>query len=312
MKHRLVPAFVALLLLSLLPPSPASSAGVKATFLYNLSNFSGTVPYNWVRISIDARQGETYVAEGPSVRVFNDSGMEIFAFGDDEALGVVYDVAVDGEGNILALSYNGLAYAIHRCNYRGEPLSAIGIVNLPPGFREFRPNRLAWGDGKLYLADMGRMLVAVADMGGSVQRTYDLAALIGVEEKDRQETDMVGFNVDPGGGLLFSVPVHFKAYRVDPDGKVTAFGKKGSGPGKFGIVGGVAGDGKGLYVVADTLRCVVLVFDKDFRFLSEFGYRGLGPGNLVAPMDVAMDDAGRVYVTQQRKRGVSVYKIVTD
>ncbi len=312
MKHGPIPAFVALLVFSLLPPTPSASAGIKAAFLYNLSNFSGTVPYNWVRVSVDARQGETYVAEGPSVRVFNDSGMEIYAFGDDEALGVVYDVAVDGDGNILALSYKGPEYSIKRCNYRGDPLSAIGIGNLPPAFREFRPNRLAWVDGRIYLADMGRMLVAVADMGGSILSTYDLASLIGVEEKDRQETDMVGFNVDPEGGLLFSVPVHFKAYRVAPDGKVTAFGKRGSGPGKFGIVAGVAGDGKGHYVVADTLRCVVLVFDKDFRFQSEFGYRGLGPGNLVAPMDVAMDGAGRVYVTQQRRRGVSVYKLVTN
>ncbi len=312
MKHRPMLVSLALLVLSLLPPFHAGAANVKATFLYNLSNFSGTVPYNWVRVSIDSRQGETYVAEGPSVRVFNDSGMEIYAFGDDEALGVVYDVAVDEYGNILALSYNGPAYSINRCNYRGEPLSAIGIRNLPGDFGSFRPNRLAYRDGRIYLADMGRMLVAVADLDGAVQRTYDLAVLIGVEEKDRPETDMVGFNVDPEGGLLFSVPVHFKAYRVAPDGKVAAFGKRGSGPGKFGIVGGVAGDGKGLYVVADTLRCVVLVFDKEFRFLSEFGYRGLGPGNLVAPMDVAMDGAGRVYVTQQRRRGVSVYKIVTN
>ena len=61
--------------------------------------------------------------------------------------------------------------------------------------------------------------------------------------------------------------------------------------------------------MADTLRCVVSAFDKkDFTFKGDFGYRGLEPGNLIAPMELAaMND--RIYVSQSMNRGVSVYKI---
>jgi DNA-binding beta-propeller fold protein YncE len=53
----------------------------------------------------------------------------------------------------------------------------------------------------------------------------------------------------------------------------------------------------------------VLVFDKDFNFVTQFGSRGLRPGNLIAPDDIAIDNDDKVYVTQGNKRGVSVFKI---
>jgi hypothetical protein len=52
-----------------------------------------------------------------------------------------------------------------------------------------------------------------------------------------------------------------------------------------------------------------MVFDKKFNFLAQFGYRGFKPGNLIVPDDIAIDDKDRIYVTQARKRGVSVFKI---
>ena len=52
-----------------------------------------------------------------------------------------------------------------------------------------------------------------------------------------------------------------------------------------------------------------MIFDKDFNFQTEFGYRGFGPENLIAPRELGVDQAGRVYVNQARRRGVSVFKI---
>jgi hypothetical protein len=52
-----------------------------------------------------------------------------------------------------------------------------------------------------------------------------------------------------------------------------------------------------------------MIFDKEFRFQSEFGFRGLRPGNLIVPRDLETDGNNRVFVTQKRKRGVSVYSL---
>ena len=52
-----------------------------------------------------------------------------------------------------------------------------------------------------------------------------------------------------------------------------------------------------------------MVFDKDFSFLTEFGNRGLRPENLIIPDDLAIDKRDRLYVTQARRRGVSVFAL---
>ena len=64
--------------------------------------------------------------------------------------------------------------------------------------------------------------------------------------------------------------------------------------------------------MADRLRSVVLVFDRDLRFQTEFGYRGDRPANLFVPDDLAVDRRGNIYVAQAANRGVSVYRVVRE
>ena len=171
-----VPA-VALLLLVMCAPS-LSGAGVKATFLYNLSNFSGTVPYHWVRESVDPERSEIYVVTGDSVAVFNSSGMEVYRFGDDLNIGVFIDVSVESDGHILILSSVGGRFKLTRCNYRGEPQAGIDLRGIPKKFAGISPGRLLLKNGKLYLADLIAKKVVVTDASGFFRRgtTSDLSS----------------------------------------------------------------------------------------------------------------------------------------
>ncbi|UCF09877.1 MAG: hypothetical protein JSW65_07420, partial [Candidatus Bipolaricaulota bacterium] len=69
---------------------------------------------------------------------------------------------------------------------------------------------------------------------------------------------------------------------------------------------------RGFIYVADTLRCVVMVFDRDFNFQMEFGYRGPRPDNLIGPRNLATNGRSKLYVSQVRRRGVSVFEIGSD
>ncbi len=293
-------------------------AAVDVSFQYALSNFSGTVKYGQVRISSDLAHDEVYVEDGGVVRVFNGSGMEIYTFGLDPALMAIRDLAVDERGDIVILSYDftdavrGPAFFLSRCNYRGEPREKIPVTGLTPPFSRIAPDRLVHHDGKLYLASTGQMLVAVLDRGGAFQKGYDVGRLVGVEDKDRADTEMSGFDVDADGDLLATVPVLFRAFVISPAGEVASFGKPGSAPGMFGVVAGIARDAAGNLYVADKLRSVVLVFDRDFKFIREFGGRGEKPGSLVAPDQVARGVSGKLFVTQGRNRGVSVFTASPD
>lgn len=289
---------------------PEARAAAVGQFLYTLANFDGTVPYNWVRIFPDRERKEIYVSDG-SVSIFNASGMLLYSFGDDGSLGNIQAAAVDKDGNILLLSYLTYdKYVLTLCNYRGEPISTIELKNVPrqvPG--TFFPDEMVYRNGHIFLVDRGGMAVVETDTKGNFEKFYDLFATLKLKESERTAVDIMGFSVDGAGNLYFTVPVYFRAYRLSPDGKLAAFGQRGSSPGKFNIASGIAADKRGNIFVVDKLKCAVLVFDKNFNFLTQFGYWGFDPGNLISPDDVVvMDDT--LYVSQSRSRGVNVYRVV--
>jgi DNA-binding beta-propeller fold protein YncE len=308
------------IILFLMAYSASVCAEVRASYLYKLSSFTGPIPYSWVELAVDREKNELYVCDGSdrSVRIFNENGMEIYNFGEDSDLGNINiaHLAVDKDGNILLLSYRwevkGTSYSIIRCNFRGEVISRFEPHNLPSEFSGFFPSRIIYREGRLYLVDKSQMKVVVTDMSGAYLDGYDLAALLRFDEKKRANTGIVGFNVDKEGNIFFTIPVVFQAFKLSPDGKITGFGQRGSAPGKFNIVGCIASDDRGNLYLTDTLRCVVMVFDKDFKFLKEFGYRGFWPENLIAPMELTVDNRGRIYVSQSASRGVSVFQVKID
>jgi hypothetical protein len=304
--------------LFVVPLPAAANAGVKSTFQYSLSNLYGKFPFNEVRVRADRIRDEVYVVDRGTVRIFNNVGMEVYWFGDDPSLGVIYDLAVDEKGDIFLLSYdlsNALApkYSIIRCNFRGEIKEILQVSGLPSGFSPFGPNTMVYRDGSFFLVNMNEARAIRTDKKGVFQRGYDFLKIIELPEKDRSDKELFGFSIDPAGNLLFTIPVLFKAYVVSPEGKMVAsFGKAGSAPGMFGVVSGIAMDDLGNYIVVERLRSVVMVFDKEFRFLQEFGYRGTKPANLIQPNDLVVGNTGKLYVTQVRERGVSVFTLVSD
>jgi hypothetical protein len=136
--------------------------------------------------------------------------------------------------------------------------------------------------------------------------------MIDLPLEERPVTKMSGFNLDESGNMLFTVPVLFAAFVVSPHGELRSFGKVGSGPGMFGIVSDIVSDGHGNYLVADKLRSVVMIFDESFGFLEEFGYLTTRPDGLIRPSSLAVSGSGRLYVTQMRNNGISVFDLGSE
>ena len=310
-------------LLGLIALGGNAGAELKGTYLYSLSNFTGTVSTSSPRISIDPVNKEVYVITGDLIRVFNNNGMEIFSFGEDLNAGVLYDAAINEEGNIYVLShsYERKGYIITLCNYRGEPIREIAITNVPPEFGAITPNRMIYRDKKLYFVSDSEMVVFVTDANGVFKDYTDLFSLMDIKpeksskqnekprEVKRADHSISGFFVDHEGNMLFAAPITARAYVVYPDKKVESFGKRGSAPGRFAVPRGMARDRAGHYIVSDILRCVVMIFDKDFEFITEFGYRGWGPGSLIGPTQMVLDQDSKIYVTQLMERGISVFRL---
>ncbi len=300
----------AALLLIAMTAFPALAGDINASYLFNLSDFDGTIPYSGARTFTDDPRSETYVVATGGVDIYNGSGMQVYHFDYDRELGGVFDAAVDETGDILLLTYRDKAYRIVHCNYRGEPVSSVDISHLPADFEGFVPNRMAYHNGLIYLANQAEMRTIVIDTEGNFARGYDFAVMLNLSDQERADAGIGGFTVDNRGNMLFTIGTFGRAYRCSFDGTIREFGKRGSGPGKFGVPYGIAADKDGNLLVTDKLRCVVLIFDKDLNFIKEFGVRGLRPGNLIVPNEISVDAvAGRVYVSQMRRRGVNIYQL---
>lgn len=285
-------------------------AEVQASFLYSLSNFTGPIPYSAPRVVIDKDRNEISVLSGNEVQVFNEQGMEIYRFGDDLDIGSIADLSVDGNGDVLLLAYGAPPkshYSVVRCNFRGELTGKIEIKNLPSQFSGFSPSRMVFVNNMLYFADLNGLKFVVTDADGAFKHGYDIFSMLSLKETMRGDVEMLGFSVAGDGSMLFTIPVLFSAYRLYPDGKMAQFGRPGSAPGKFNLVRGIALDSRGNYLVVDRLKSTVMVFDENFKYLTQFGFRGRRQANLIAPDDVAIDASGKVYVTQNARRGINVY-----
>ena len=138
---------------------------------------------------------------------------------------------------------------------------------------------------------------------------YD--AVTAMRPDDPADFEIRGLSVDQTGAILFTVPMQFRAYVVSPDGQFRGFGKKGSAPGRFNVVGPIVRDENGFIYVGDMLRSVVMVFDPDLKFVREFGYRGGRPWNLATPADLAIG-GGMLFVSSMSpKKGIVVFRVVS-
>ncbi|MGZ6291479.1 MAG: 6-bladed beta-propeller [Syntrophales bacterium] len=284
-------------------------ANVQATYLYGLSNFTGKIPYSATRMSVDKKSGEIYVIYENLLKVFNPAGMEIYHFGEDLDVGQILDLTVVPNGDLLLLTVKDSRETLVQCNYRGDPISRIDLKKMPPEFSGFVATRLVCHGDSLYFASGEGMKIVITDLEGNFKKGYDLISLLELKEEDRGNMEIYGFSVDGNGNILFTIAVLFKAFVLSDEGKLSYFGKAGGAPGKFNIVSVIVRDSQGNFLVVDRLKSAVMIFDKKFNFVTQFGFRGLRPENLFAPDDIAIDSNDRIYVTQERKRGISVFKL---
>lgn len=299
---------IALLASALLAPAAVVAEGpVEATFLYSLSSTTGFIPFNGATLAYDGGNKELFVRADGLIHVFNDSGMEVYSFGDNLEVASVGSIAATEDGTILGLTFLEQKPAVLRLNFRGELIERIELSGIPPERASFRPAVLRYWDGHIYLANLGDMTIMVVDASGKFEKFFDVAPMVDAADK-RQDLGLKTFNLDKRGNMLFTIQPLFHGYVLTLEGKLREFGKRGSGPGKFNVVCGIAADEQGNYYVTDILKSTVLVFDSEFRFVKEFGGRGRRPGSLAAPIEIEVGN-GKIFVSQYALRGVSVFKL---
>jgi hypothetical protein len=281
---------------------------VRSAFAFKLADSGGALPLSWASLTWDGSANELYVVDSSNgaIDIFNANGMSIYSFGNDAELGTPLGIAPLANGDMIFLGARNDGWAVSRTDFRGELKSRVEVTP-PKDWAGFSPAALRVANEHIYLADLNAMRVLVVKLDGAVESALDLRAILKVPKKNFEE-GLRGFNVDRQGNILGTSSGLFLAFRATPEGKATSFGGRGSQPGKFNIVAGIASDEQGNIWLTDALRCVVMVYDPQLKFIDEFGFHDFDDDDgLVGPNDVAVA-GGRVFVSQSRG-GVKAFDV---
>ncbi len=168
-----------------------------------------------------------------------------------------------------------------------------------------RPTSVAVRDGRVYVADPPRHLIAVFKESGEAAATI---GRWGDGEGELNFPTSVAFT--PSGELVVVDALHFRIARFDADGRwLGAFGTAAVEGGEFGMPKDVAVDPDGRIYVSDAQRDAVLVFRPDGTLDYVLGAPGEGPGRFTHPAGVAFA-AGRIYVADSYAGRVQAFDIL--
>ena len=252
-------------------------------------------------VACDAATGEIHVADpaANAIEIFDEHGVPLFAFSDDQHLSEPTRLVVDADGRLLVLDRDHTRIKVF--SYRGEYLGHLPLPGYEP---ETRPSFTALAldrNGDLYVGESRSGQVLAFDrslrprlkLGTFGDGPGQLNGIVGIALDERQ------VYVASQEGL--AVHVFTRQGRF-----VRAWGFHDAGLHNVSLPAGIAVDAKGRVVLLDTLRQELKYFDAEGRLIDLFGGLGAMPGAVAYPTDLTMDRQGRLCVADGGNRRVQV------
>jgi len=190
----------------------------------------------------------------------------------------------------------------------GSELFPLGL-NAPRAIATGLNNDLYIADSRnhriLHIDDNGSLL----DQWGSFADAFSSDATIGTFNEPW------GVAVGPDGSVYVSDTWNHRVQKFTGDGTpIKMWGQYGQplpdvpeSASSFWGPRGIAVDGKGNVLVADTGNKRIVIFDKDGNYITEFGSAGFDPGQFDEPVGVAVAPSGTVYVTDTWNQRIQAF-----
>lgn len=283
---------------------PFATAGEELSFRYSVNGFSADHRFSEpAAVALDEHAGLVYVADRQAgeVPAFSLQGVAKLRYGAKEDLQHPIGVAVDRQGNVYVADEAGGPLKIIDARGQVTTLELPAAEDQAPAkFGQMVIDR----DHNLYVVERESCRIVVFDknrqfkfaFGGIGDRQGLFKALqdVAVDRQGRIYTlDAAGDPVqvfDRKGGYLFS------------------FVQLGE-PGAATLPTGLSIDRHDQVWIVDQAQHRLKVFDRSGRLLRQFGTYGQGEGEFFHPVDVDIDDFGRVYVVEMGARRMQVFSV---
>jgi hypothetical protein len=249
----------------------------------------------------DARNGRIVIYDGDGAFRHQIAGGDVFS--------APRDLAVAPDGRLLLVANHRGRPALLELDFDGLLQSEIVLSGFP---EEVDPPHLTSvalsPDGEtVYAADQGNLRVWLASRSGEVRGSLDLAA--GADDRTRRDR-LLGHVDVYGDRLLVAVPSTGLIHLYSLDGRERgSVGFKGSSACQTAFPVAAARDERGELVLVDQQRMLLMRWTEvDNRCLAQYGGIGLAAGAFYFPHDLALDGAGRLYVSQGYEGRVQMYE----
>ncbi|KPJ98132.1 MAG: hypothetical protein AMK71_11880 [Nitrospira bacterium SG8_35_4] len=173
------------------------------------------------------------------------------------------------------------------------------------GFESFVPYRLAIDKkGIIYVVARNYPGVLALDNSGFIIDKI-------FPEEDGRHVKITDVTLDKTGKIYLLSEDEGRIYIYDQNRKLLlAFGEKGGSSGKLSRPKAVSIDEhRGFIYVADYMRHTVSVYDSTGSYIFEFGGLGWNPGWFQHPIDITVDDAGRILVADFFNQRIQLFRI---
>jgi DNA-binding beta-propeller fold protein YncE len=258
--------------------------------------------FRWpLSVHADLHTGEIFVCDQLNGRIviFDSEGRYRFQITGGQVFRSPLDVAVTPEGYILVLGYVEARRQLVLLDFDGKPMADLPLTGLPEGVveTEFVSVALSPAGDRMYVLDQANFKLWIAGLDGRVSGSVDFIA--GMTEEETREQFLGHVDVY-GSTVLVALPmageVRLYSLTGEPLGRV---GTKGTSPCNTAFPVSAAMDRDGNVLVLDQQRMLTMLWNPDGnQCLYETGGVGGRPGDLYKPADLALDAAGRVYISQ--------------
>ncbi len=192
-------------------------------------------------------------------------------------------------------------FALNGCGKSDQPEAIWCHAGRGPGEVVYPRGITRAPDGTFFIVDRAARIQHL-DAGGKF--------LNGWQMQEWAQGKPVGLTVDHDGNLWVPDTHYHRVIVFTPQGQeIKRFGTKGAGPGEFDLPTDIAFDRDGnIYVSEYGDNNRVQVFDRDLKFLRQFGQMGQGDGDLSRPQSLAIVD-DLLYITDSCNHRISVHKL---
>lgn len=208
----------------------------------------------------------------------------------------------------VAVASNGRVYVVDGGNHRLVIYDALGGLIATVGQHGAGPGQFAEPlgvavdrQGLVYVADASNHRIQVLDGEGRFLRSLPLL------DRGRPVRPADVAVSERSGHLFVSGNNTHRILKLSPQGEVVgSWGGEGVAQGQFRYPATLAVR-EGLVAVVDVLNTRVQIFDEEGRYHYQLGEWGVLPGQLFRPKGIAIDQAGRYYISDSYMEVVQVF-----